>query len=263
MKKIIISAILMTCITMGYSAAAQDDELGADVGTDEEMVDAPEGEAEGDSGGHTAVEAEAPIAPVAEPTGPVTHIVGAHLMLGGAGIIEDSDSEEIRARFAGGFGFYYNYQLKNNLALAAGLDFIGRGGRYDVDVQDSTQETKIYWRRMELPFGVVYEPIPNLRVGGALVLSFTLGGKYKIDDEDYSFKTEDWDKTRRFNINPRLYAGYTIPVGPITLVPGLMWEMDLINVYKEDDDDDTDDGDIALRAMNLMVTIGAQYGLPF
>ena len=219
MRRAITLIIFITCMIAGLFASAQEPSPIAD------------------TGGNTSV-----------------HVLGGHILLGGAGIIEDSDSEEMRARFAGGFGFNYKFYLKSNMALAAGLDFVGKGGRNKEG--DVTQKT--YLRCMEFPLGVVFEPIPNLQIGGALVISIALTGKEKEKEGDdsqvHDFNDDDWDNIRRFNLGPRLSAGYAIPVGPVKIVPGLMWELDLINAYKGD-------GDAAMRAVNLMLTAGVQYGL--
>ena len=56
---------------------------------------------------------------------------------------------------------------------------------------------------------------------------------------------------------PRVTIGYAIPVGPIAIVPSLMWSIELINSAK---DDLADDADAKIHNMNLMGNVGVEFG---
>jgi len=71
------------------------------------------------------------------------------------------------------------------------------------------------------------------------------------------FSDEDWDNYRRFNLCPRVTLGYAIPVGPIAIVPGIAWSIEVINSAKGHLADDLDG---KIHNMNFMFTVGAEFG---
>ena len=191
--------------------------------------------------------------------------VGGHLMLGGAGIAENygdsggfmgGSEYEFRARLAAGLGGFFHYSLTDMIVLTGGLDIIGKGGKASED----GITLKIYTRHMDFPLGV-FATIQGIQIGGALVPSITLAGKMKSEEDgittEQDFTDEMWDNIQRFNLGLRIFGGYAIPVGPVAIVPGLMYQMDLLNATKGD----WKDADARMRSINLMLTVGVEYDL--
>ena len=102
------------------------------------------------------------------------------------------------------------------------------------------------------------------------MLNFALAGKSKSEGEiegldmsaEVKWNDDMWDSYRRFNIGPKIVLGYAIPVGPISIVPGISWSLHLLNEYKDLDDDDFEENDDdSIRAMNIMFRVGAEFSL--
>jgi hypothetical protein len=196
-------------------------------------------------------------------------VVGAYMSFGMSHSIIKSDhldSNEImdantgidqkpKPRFAGGGGAYFDFYVLPILAVEGGIGFLGKGFRLkDDDVR--------YWNRviyMEIPLGAKLN-IKNFQAALAIDLFFALSGKTKAksdnDEASHSWNDDDWDNFKRFNIGPKLTLGYAIPLGPVSLVPGLSWSMDLINNLKGDADADN----CRDRNWNLMFNVGGEFG---
>ena len=205
-----------------------------------------------------AQDADAPAA-----AGAKGSVLSGVVMIGGAGTLEDwGDADalmgdtEVKARLAGGFGVGFAQYMSDSLALKVGLEFVGKGGKVEMDGMTS----KTLMRHLEIPIGVLLD-ISNFQLGFALVPSIALTAKEKVDadgvESETDWEDEDWDMFRRFNLNPRITAGFAIPIGPVAIVPGLMWEMELLNDAK----DEMADANVKIRYMNLMGTVGVQFGL--
>jgi hypothetical protein len=187
-------------------------------------------------------------------------VVGGYMAMGMAltvgDIGGDAGNVDQKPRFAGGGGAYFDYYLMNIFALEGGIGFIGKGFRIKEDDDNKS------WSRfidMEIPLGVKLN-IKNFRASFAVVMYFVLSGKTKTvlaghEDSD-SYSGDDWDNTRRFNLGPKIALGYGIPVGPVVIVPGLFWSMDLINGFK----DEAADAGCKARGMNLMFTAAVEFG---
>jgi hypothetical protein len=76
------------------------------------------------------------------------------------------------------------------------------------------------------------------------------------DESTSSWGDDEWDYYRRFNICPRITLGYAIPVGPVAIVPGLTWMIEVINDAK----DEAADADVKIHNMNLMFNVGVEFG---
>ncbi len=186
-------------------------------------------------------------------------VVGAFMSMGLAhAFIEiDGDSDDdAKPRFAGGGGAYLDFYVSEIFALEAGLGFIGKGTRYHED--DVTEWLRIIY--MEIPLGVKLN-LQGFQIGVAIAMNVALSGKikYKSDDEEVSsdFGDDEWDNYRRFNLCPRITLGYAIPVGPIAIVPGIAWSIEVINTAKGDL---ADDADGKIHNMNFMFNVGVEYG---
>jgi len=193
-------------------------------------------------------------------------VVGAFMSMGMALVVGDhvaeyqlGDNYDEKPRFAGGGGAYFDWYLMEILALEGGIGFIGKGYRVKDEIMN--EEVKA-WERliaMEIPLGVKLN-IKNFQIGVAVALDIALSGKRKTksdsDNNTHTWGDDDWDNCRRFNLGPRVTLGYAIPIGPIALVPGLSWSMDLINWAK----DEAADADMKARGMNIMFNVGAEFG---
>ncbi len=197
------------------------------------------------------------------PDGNKTMAVGAFINMGMAHMIGDLD--DAKMRFAGGFGAYFDFYITPMLALEAGLGIEGKGERFDTEGWEGRD--KITY--LEIPLGAKLN-ISNFQASLLFVLNFALAGKSKSDVDvegldisaEVEWNDDMWDSYRRFNIGPKIVLGYAIPVGPISIVPGISWSLHLLNEYKDLDDDDFEENDDdSIRAMNIMFRVGAEFSL--
>lgn len=196
-------------------------------------------------------------------------VVGAYMGMGMAHSIikhDDIDTEDLmegiygidqkpKPRFAGAGGAYFDFYLMEILALEGGIGFVGKGFRLKED--DAR-----YWERMiymEIPLGAKLN-IKGFQVGLAVAIYFALSAKtkYKDDDNEVTADWNDdaWDDYKRFNLGPKLTLGYAIPVGPVAIVPGLNWSIELIDNAKGD----MEDAEVRERNWNLFFTVGVEFG---
>jgi hypothetical protein len=174
-------------------------------------------------------------------------VVGAFFSMGmGLTVGDLKMGYDQKPRFAGGGGAYFDFYVMEMLAIEAGIGFIGKGYRVKEDV--SGYEVK-GWQKviaMEIPLGVKL----NIALSGKSVSE--LDGSKHTD----TFGDDEWDNIRRFNLGPRIALGYAIPIGPVAVVPGISWSMDVINYAKND----YADADVKARCMNLMFNVGGEFG---
>jgi len=119
---------------------------------------------------------------------------------------------------------------------------------------------------MEIPLALRLK-ISYFQAAIGIAMNIALSGKTKTeidDDTDWDgWDDDDWDYIHRFNIAPWIFLGANIPVGPISIVPGISWSMHLINDLDRDEiNDDTgiDEDDLGAHAMNIMFHVGAEFG---
>ena len=183
------------------------------------------------------------------------HMLGGYFSLGMATTIyklPDGVDNEHKPRFAGGGGLTYDYYFNKMIGFSTGIGILGKGERY------AEGGDKIWYKFtvMEIPVGLMFN-FSGFRLGVALAFNFTIAGKmkYDIDGNEGSIKLsdDDWDDIRRVNIAPKVLLGYSIPVGPIGILPSVSWTMDIININKKDD--------YTVRFLNLMFNLGIEYGL--
>jgi hypothetical protein len=191
-------------------------------------------------------------------------VVGAFMSMGAALTLGDLNyGQDQKPRFAGAGGAYFNYYFTPMFAIDAGLGFIGKGYiiKYDEEGVDiKLRQTLI---NMEIPLGVKLN-IKNIQIAAAVAIDIVVSGVARSKATDggdtsstkHKLSGDDWDLVRRFNLGPKVAAGYAIPLGPVYLVPGLSWSMDLINYCK---------GDAAeyggkARGMNIMVVVAGEFG---
>jgi hypothetical protein len=195
--------------------------------------------------------------------GDKTMAVGAFVNMGMANMIGDID--DAKMRFAGGFGAYFDFYITPMLAIEAGLGVEGKGERFDSD--DWEGRDKITY--LEIPLGVKLN-ISNFQASLLFVLNLAMAGKTKSEGDvegldisaEVKWNDDMWDHYRRFNIGPKIVLGYAIPVGPISIVPGISWSLHLLNEWKGLDDDDFDENDDdSIRAMNIMFRVGVEFSL--
>lgn len=185
-------------------------------------------------------------------------VVGGYMGLGMATFVGDVD--DAKMRFAGEGEAYFDFYLMPILALEAGLGFVGTG--YRLLDKDFDPDLKVRYSliNMEIPLGAKLN-IHNFQISLMMVMYFILSGKIKSEagsnESEHKLNDDDWDNVRRFNIGPKITFGYAIPIGPVSLVPGVSWMMYLINVGKDLPGPMEDD---QYRAMNIMFNIGAEFG---
>jgi hypothetical protein len=186
-------------------------------------------------------------------------VVGAQMSLGMVHIVGDDEIVgDAKPKFGGGGYAYFDYYLMEILALEAGLGIINKGYRIDESEEGVDYKGRASVAYMEIPIGAKLN-FMNFRAAVLFGFNIGLAGKAKYKepqerDEDIEF--DDDDNTRRFNIAAKIALGYGIPVGPVTIVPGLDWSIHMMNDY-----DGPQDDEYAWRAMNLMFNVGVEYGL--
>ena len=188
--------------------------------------------------------------------------IGGYVAMGMAHEVGDYD--DAKFRFAGGGGAYFDFYLTPLLALEAGLGIVGKGAREEGTIEEmgyvADYETRLKFTYLTIPLGVMLN-IKGLQIGAAWEIAFALAGKSKSESGDteteHKWDGDDWDNFRRFNMGPRLRVGYAIPVGPISIVPGIYWSLHVLNEYK----DMPDDFDDSIRAMNIMFLVAVEFGL--
>lgn len=187
------------------------------------------------------------------------HMLGGYFSLGMATTINkvpDEMKDTSKPRFAGGGGLTYDYYLSKMIGIGTGIGFLGKGNRHEEGGDKAWNKYII----MEIPVGVMFN-FSGFRLGVAIAFNFTLAGELKVeidgDKDSHKLSGKDWDDFRRVNIAPKVLLGYSIPVGPVGILPSVAWTMDMINVNKNDETKD----DFAFRFMNLMFNVGVEYGL--
>lgn len=160
--------------------------------------------------------------------------------------------------FSGGGWLYVNYWVIPVVAIQGGLGFAAKGSHFAA--KDESMDVHV-WNKlsyMEFPLGAMLK-LAELRLTALLLLEVALTGntRTKIDDTRNNVKWTEtqWDNFRRFNLGLRLGVGYAIPAGPVTIVPGVDWSTQFINVI------DTR-GNEAMRFMNFFFGVAVEYGLP-
>jgi hypothetical protein len=186
-------------------------------------------------------------------------VVGAYMSMGMAHTIlnlgDSPDQTDPKPRFAGAGGAYFDWYLMDLLAVEGGLAFIGKGFR--AEEGDVKMWERIIYMEMPLGAKLAYMGFQaSLTVGLEFALSGKTTAKEGGDKSSHKWDSEDWDLYRRFNLCPRITLGYAIPVGPIFIVPGLTWMIEVINDAKGD----ADDANMKIHNMNLMINAGAEWG---
>ena len=196
---------------------------------------------------------------------PTKVVLAPRLMLGAAtAIVNEEDALlelDPKSRFTGGGEFAFNLYLSSSVAINLGMGIISKGYRLDETISlygySAEIKARVNYLHLEMPVGVLFD-LSGFRIGIDMVISFALHGRMKAesDGESYEEDVEDWDGWRRLNFCPRIFLGYGIPAGPVKVVPGAFWEMDLLNFY-----DDDIYGDSSYRHMNIMGTLGIEFGM--
>ncbi len=205
----------------------------------------------------TAAAAAVDTAAASEDTGAFhPFVLGAFISMGAALSIGDVYwGTSQTPRFAGSGGAYFNYYLNDMLALDGGIGFIGKGLRAKDTLEGEHHQYRVALIDLEIPLGVKLN-IKNFQASLAIALDVTVSGKTKDKNGNTTTTTKisgsDWNDFRRFNIGPKVGLGYAIALGPVFLVPGLSWSMDLIDWTKP--------SDLKARGMNVMVVVGGEWG---
>ncbi len=184
--------------------------------------------------------------------------VGAYMSMGMGHAFYTDDDADPKPRFAGGFAAYVDWYLADIFALEAGLGFLGKGARDEEDLGGDTYKLKIRAVYMEIPIGAKLN-IAGFQAALLLAPAFGVGGEYKgeyngdTDTDDIDFG--DSGEPKVFNLGMKVVLGYAIPVWRLFIVPGISFNVDLLNEFDEDDINDE-----AVRWWNLMFHIGAEFG---
>lgn len=191
------------------------------------------------------------------------NMFGAHASIGMATTVNkfpDIINEAHKPRITGGFGLTYEHYFNKVFGIGTGVGILGKGDREGrvLGVKYKTWEKFIV---MEIPVGFMFN-FSGFRLGAALAFNFALDRKIKLDGDVVTVSHDwdnwdNWDKFRRFNIGPKVMIGYSIPIGPIGLLPSVSWTMDILNNFKNKAIDD----DYAHRFMNLMFNLGIEFGI--
>ncbi len=179
---------------------------------------------------------------------------------------------DTKPKFALSFNVFFDFYLTPMMAIEAGVGFIGKGGKTEIDVNvpgfnvDVTGWDKVTYLEIPIAFKL---NIKGFQASLGIGMWIALSGKSKWEDGDdthtHKWGDDDWDWVHRFNVGPRVFLGYAIPVGPIYIVPGVTWMMHMINdVDNEEIQDDRpnfpDADEIQVRSMNIMFNIGVEFG---
>ena len=164
-------------------------------------------------------------------------------------------------RFAAGGGAYFNYYFAPWFGLHVGLVFVGKGTRYNGDILNESWHTRLALVYLELPFALKFNIDRRFQItaGGALWVAVfgkatTVAGDVEVEDD---FEESDWDSYHRANIGPKVSLAYSIPLGPINLVPGATWMFHTVNDLDNDEIPGKDDHQ--LRMMNVMIDVGVEW----
>ncbi|MGI6393529.1 MAG: outer membrane beta-barrel protein [bacterium] len=178
------------------------------------------------------------------------HKVGGYFSVGMENAIYSPSNSDSKPWFSLGGGLTYDYYFNEMIGVGAGFGVLEKGDYMKSSGAKMWQQYVV----MEIPVGAMFN-FSGFRVGAALAFDFTLAGKTKTDISGIktSAKVSNWDGFRRWNLSPKVVVGYSIPVGPVGILPSLSWSMDILNVKKSSDD--------SLRFMNLMFNIGVEYGI--
>jgi hypothetical protein len=110
--------------------------------------------------------------------------------------------------------------------------------------------------------------IHGFQAAFGIALWVALAGKRTSADETSVVHTKwtsdgdpSWAMYHRANVGPWVNMGYAIEVGPVEIVPSVTWMMHGINDLDNDGIPPfTIETDFQLRAMNVMINCGAQWG---
>jgi len=176
----------------------------------------------------------------------------------------DLNRRDRTAKYAIGGTAYFDYYFAPAFAAEAGIGFMTGGIRFkDADV---TWKEAVTFFELPVMFKVDYK---HFQGSAGLVLSVALSGNTTAKDNTTEIKqkwntTDRWQYVHRANFGPRLAFAYAIPVGPVYIVPGIMWTMHLINDLNQGEIKN-DLGPLAgdkynMRANNLMINVGVEWG---
>jgi len=188
------------------------------------------------------------------------NIISANMLLGGATALidapEGAETDDPRMRFSGGGEVRFSHYFGDTVALSFGVGFLGKG--YMDSGETGGIEYKGWSKHLafEMPFGILMN-FSGFHLGIDFVTTYLLNWKLKVEvnGESEEQTIDEWSGIRRVNLCPRLSLAYAIPAGSIAVVPGVMWEMDLLNV------NDMSEMDVTYRHMNVMISLGIDFGL--
>jgi hypothetical protein len=192
----------------------------------------------------------------AEMTSP--NVMSVNMQLGAATAFIDApdgaETDSPMVRFAGGGEFRYSHYFSETVALSFGVGLLGKGYRDEGTAMGYDYKGWSKHLALEIPFGVLMN-FSGFHLGIDLVTTYLLVWKLKVEANGESDEQtiDDWEGIRRVNLCPRLSLGYGIPAGAVAIVPGVMWEIDLLNV--------SDQSELTYRHMNVMFTLGVDFSL--
>lgn len=174
------------------------------------------------------------------------------------------DRDDRTAKFSTGGGAYFDYYFNHFLGIEGGFGIITKGIRYH-----GADKHKVTLPYMELPVMAKFT-IKGFQAAVGLALFVALGGRttniYEENKTIHSFTDQDWDYMHRVNFGPKIALGYAIPVGPISIVPGLSWTIHFVNDLDSDEIEDStfrrDDPNYSMRATNLMFVVAVEWIIP-
>ena len=261
MKKVsFFLAMFVACMFLPLTVIADDDLFGgndqeddgvesADGAFNEEMFEkesdeATDEEADGESEKNKDTDGE----PAADFK---ANRIGA-LLGGGLGLHAGNYLESTKPRFTMGFTLTFDHFLSETFAFSTGLGLVGKGTRYTEMPDNTEQKDKILY--MEIPIGFKLM-ISDVVIGAGFSLDLALVGNTVDKDADKTSKWGDskWNNYGRANFSGKIFAGYQLEVGPLYLIPGVDWSIQMLNNVKK--------GNLKSRNMNVLFCVAVQYGL--
>jgi hypothetical protein len=175
------------------------------------------------------------------------------------------DRDDRTPKSSVGGGAYFDYFFTDLIGIEAGMGFLNKGIRFS-DGDARLKESIVY---MELPILAKFT-IKGFQISAGLALFVALSGRTiaKIDDRKdiQRWNGNDWDYIHRVNLGPKIVLGYAIPVGPVSIVPGMSWTIHFINDLNDDkikeDYPFRNNTDFKMRATNLMFFVAVEWTLP-
>ena len=140
---------------------------------------------------------------------------------------------ELHPRFIPQLGLAAGYRLNSLITFLGGVDMTISG--FGVKSEGYTRKDTL--ASVAFPLGVLFSP-GRVRVATLLAPSYMLNGKATTDSFGQSttvrYDENNWRDIRRLNLTSGVTIGYAFFQQGAEIIPGLSFEMDLLNTAKGD-----------------------------